>query len=514
MNERKLKIVLLAAIFLIPMVHVTSHAPCSGAILPREGFDGDGAIPIMDQFCISHGNSRDPRLADFVEGFGCKINRNNIMWYEAEKENGHNNYTWDYYDNLYSNDSARGIESLGLFVFGRDGWPDSNYVSPGEWDDWEMFVTAFVNRYKENLTYYEMWNEPDIGFWSGTDEEFFVFLNKTTRLVRSLDNDCIIVSPGVSGPNVEYMEKMVNFFGDEQFNELFDIMAFHAYPNRNGEHLSYRISQVQDMARRHGFDGPFWITEVGFTTSVDTEEQLENYLDELMDYQATQVLKHYCQCIDANLSSVFWYDLTDWCGNPYYGEEWFGLITCDFWDSANARWEYKYKPAGHAYKRMNELLQDGTYYPGGELVKAPNPSEIWSYYFLTHDGKVILVAWSRGTASQAKVYLHAPPGHPKPEFDLRDYWYAGYRSDYHENLTSHSFPIGNRPVLLEIDYSDYMNAEGLSLVPLTLVLDVSHDPLSIAFMVGIPSLVAISLLHAINQSRPSLGKKQRRVQPS
>ena len=502
-----------AIVFSLFVISFLKVVPISPVLAEEPQFDPSGAISIENQFCISHGNSRIPELADFVEGFGAKINRNNIMWNQVEEPYGSNNYIWQYYDDMYSNDSARGIEHLGVFVFGRGGWPDSNYVAPSEYTEWLMFVEAFVNRYKDNLTYYEMWNEPDIGFWDGTDDEFFYFLNMTTHKVLELDNDAIILSPGVSGPDWEYLDKMISWFGDEAFNSLFDIIAFHSYPNRNPEHLTYRIEQVKCIAENHHFKGEYWITEIGFTTSVRTEEQVQDYIDEVEILQAESVLKHYTQSIHENMSAIFWYDLLDWCGDPYYGEEWFGLITCDYWNVDH--WEYKYKPAGHAYDKFCSMIQDGTYFPRGSIVQSITPENIWCYYFYTPKNTTVIVAWSQSSASMASISFNLP-GHSTPEFDIRDHWYTTYLYKTKENLTRYDFELTNSPVLFEIDFSDYFSAEGLNDQPITLFLNVSHDTFSFIYIVSVVVLLvgAIALVSLKYRKRRIVAKSTTRKEES
>ncbi|MHA1999512.1 MAG: hypothetical protein ACTSU9_15440 [Promethearchaeota archaeon] len=474
----------------------------TGAQATGGGFDTSGAIPIDDQFCLSHARTRQPEFADIVQELGVTMVRNNIMWNQAEEPYGSNNYTWDYYDNMYSNESARGMESLGLFIFGRGGWPDSNYIGPSEYPEWLMFVEAFVNRYKDNITYYEIWNEPDIGFWNGTDDEFFFFMNMTLQKVLELDNTSILVSPGVSGPNVEYIEKMITWFGDAEFNNLFDVMAFHAYPNHNPEHLSYRLQEVKEVARKHGFTGELWITEVGFTTSVAVEEQLDNgFVEELREQQAEQVLKYYCQCIDENISSIFWYTLSDWCGDVYDGEGWFGLITCDYWDVDH--WNYKYKPAGHAYNLLSHVLDGGSiYYPRGSVVNAPVKDNIWNYHFYTADNTSLLVLWGQSSATKVTITLKTPSGATKrPSFNVREWDYKSYMYDDTENITEFKTRLGYTPIVIELDYSTYLQDEILASEPLTIVIGVRYDLASIAFIIATLALSAMSIGIAWQRTR-------------
>src|SRR4028118_114291 len=65
---------------------------------------------------------------------------------------------------------------------------------PSEWNRWYQLVRDLVEnlaaRYgHEELKswYFEVWNEPDIGFWSGTQAEYFRLYDLAARAVKEVD---------------------------------------------------------------------------------------------------------------------------------------------------------------------------------------------------------------------------------------------------------------------------------------------------------------------------------------
>ena len=135
-------------------------------------------IKIENQFCISHGDFTKYGDNLTLSWLNPQILRTNIEVSTAiGLDNRFNtNYEWKEFEYRYANATKFGIENLGCFVYGMRGrWPSDEYKWLPE-EDWPLyfnFTRHFVRHFNETLTYYEVWNEPNIGFWQGTDEEFF-----------------------------------------------------------------------------------------------------------------------------------------------------------------------------------------------------------------------------------------------------------------------------------------------------------------------------------------------------
>jgi hypothetical protein len=62
------------------------------------------------------------------------------------------------------------------------------------------FVTALVKRYKGQIAYYELWNEPDCTcFWSGNNAQIVRMTKDAAAIIRSIDPAAKIVSPSAHG---------------------------------------------------------------------------------------------------------------------------------------------------------------------------------------------------------------------------------------------------------------------------------------------------------------------------
>jgi hypothetical protein len=76
---------------------------------------------------------------------------------------------------------------------------------PQDWNAWYELVRAlvenFVGRYglaEVRQWYFEVWNEPDIAFWNGTQQEYFRLYDLAARAVKEVDTQLRVGGPATS----------------------------------------------------------------------------------------------------------------------------------------------------------------------------------------------------------------------------------------------------------------------------------------------------------------------------
>lgn len=477
-----------------------------------ESFSYNGAIPIEDQFCISHSPTQWDYHADNLAVLGPNIVRNNIEWFTVSYMYGKEAmmYDWTYYDNLFSGSTSRGIENLGCFVYGWGWWPN-NYALPREdWPYYIHFAGEFCQRYKDVIYYYETWNEPNIGFWTLSDEDFFEFQSLLIDTIRGNDSTCFIISPGIVGPDVKYLEKMILHYGVDEFNSMFDGIAYHAYSGRNTEYLYQRMFDVKQLLEKYNLnEKPIWITEIGLATNLNTQQQFDSFYEDYLEFQADTVIKTYAESIDYNISSIFWYCHLDWCDTGFdYGEGRFGLMYC--YDPSHYLFEFK--PSGYAYHMFNRLIDNGIYYPNGIQLDSPFSDKIYSYYYYTPRNTTILVIWSTTIANMATISFQPNENLPNEPINTKC-----FNLDYYSNSSSYigsnnlfNFKLGIKPLMLEFDYTDIFNDNSLDPQPLTMIVKIKIETKSIIFLIGIPVLISFVSLSMIQRNSKVENLKEKR----
>ena len=116
---------------------------------------------------------------------------------------------------------------------------------PKDYEKWAELVYQLVLHEKElygseeiETWLWEVWNEPDIGYWSGTFEEFCKLHDYTADAVKRACPDCTVGGPHTTGPEGKSGNKFLRDFLDHAVNgtnyltgekgSILEYIAFHA----------------------------------------------------------------------------------------------------------------------------------------------------------------------------------------------------------------------------------------------------------------------------------------------
>jgi len=134
-------------------------------------------------------------------------------WAALEPSNG--TYNWTPMDNLVAAAHAAGVGTIMYTFFETPTWASSNPTQscsatantgvygcaapPKNMNDWAAFVTAVVSRYKGEIQYYELWNEPNVSTeFSGTVEQMVAMAQVAYPIIKSTDPAATVLAPGVA----------------------------------------------------------------------------------------------------------------------------------------------------------------------------------------------------------------------------------------------------------------------------------------------------------------------------
>ncbi|MEQ9439363.1 MAG: beta-xylosidase [Cyclobacteriaceae bacterium] len=183
----------------------------------------------------------------------------------TEDENGNPVYNWSIIDSIFDTYIDRGMRPLAQIGFMpkalsskpepyRHHWaPGAQYgdiftgwaYPPADYEKWAELVYQWVNhsveRYgKEEVEkwYWELWNEPNIGYWRGTTEEYIKLYDYTADAVKRALPTAIMGGPETTGPGSEEAAEFLTTFLDHIINGKnhvtgetgapLDFISFHA----------------------------------------------------------------------------------------------------------------------------------------------------------------------------------------------------------------------------------------------------------------------------------------------
>ncbi len=165
---------------------------------------------------------------------------------------------------------------------------DVNADGTGTDADFSNFVTAVVTRYKGEISYYELWNEPDCScYFAGTQAQMVRMNKDAAAIIRSIDPNARILSP--SG-HVWSLNTWFDEYIAAGGAPTFDIVNMHMRGNGTlnltpEAFLSTYSNIVADVAANNLSSRPLWDSEHGIKAD-------ENFADpdELAGYAARELI--------------------------------------------------------------------------------------------------------------------------------------------------------------------------------------------------------------------------------
>ncbi len=217
---------------------------------------------------------------------------------------------WAKYDNIVELAEEQDIE-----IIARLGNPPAwtraltntigTYAPPDDFNDFGDFAATVAGRYREQITYYQIWNEPngneEWGLQDVDPEAFTELLCLAYERIKDVDADAVVLA-GALTPTVALEGRNLNdlIFLERMYaagaGDCFDIMSAQGYGLWSGptdQRLRPTVINyphhlfLRDIMVRHGdAEKPIWISEMGWNAVPDgipplygqvTEEQKARY---------------------------------------------------------------------------------------------------------------------------------------------------------------------------------------------------------------------------------------------
>lgn len=279
--------------------------------------------------------------------------RLDLKWSEVQPEN-RNEYEWETYDSLVRLGNEYDFGLLPILDYSTE-WAstarsgvsaEEKMFTPPEPAEYAWFTYRAVERYRDEIPAWEIWNEPNHGnFWRPRPDprEYTELLKQSYLAAKYADPETTVVLGGLTyGGQETYVppERFLRTVYRRGGGPYFDALGSHPYtdPDEGPEELRERIEELRDvMVANDDGDTPIWLTEYGYPpvpATSDTYGDQGAWLTESLD---TALELDYVE-------SVFWYNLRDKGTDPEEPEDNYGLLQRD-WDT---------KPAYDAYEEYVE----------------------------------------------------------------------------------------------------------------------------------------------------------------
>jgi hypothetical protein len=255
-------------------------------------------------------------------GFG--FIRMDMFWQDIEQKKGV--YDFSSYDVLSSDLDKIGARPVYILDYANPLYDNSQspYTQEGR-DAFAKFAAAAARHFAKRGVIWEIWNEPNIGFWhpSPNAENYGLLARDTIKTMRKADRSAVILAGATSGIDLSFIETLL------KNNDLAGASAISVHPYRGNEPetAADEYVKLRELIKRYSKKPiPIICSEWGYSTNAKglTEAQQASYT--LREYLTNLVS-------DVNLTIIY-----DWKNDGTYvndPEQCFGSLHNDLTPKAS-----------------------------------------------------------------------------------------------------------------------------------------------------------------------------------
>lgn len=215
-------------------------------VIGSEGAD----FPLREDLLSHYQEVRERFGVQYVRFHG--ILHDNLGVYKEDND-GSPQFNFEKVSKLYDNLLDIGIRPFVEFSFMPEALASKdthiffwkgNTSPPKDYKKWEALIRAFVEhcikRYGKKEVrkwYFEIWNEPNIGFWSGTKEEYWRLYDHAVKAIKEVDPYLRVGGPASAGG--EWVKEILEHCSSENLatggvSSYIDFVSYHGYPTDRG----------------------------------------------------------------------------------------------------------------------------------------------------------------------------------------------------------------------------------------------------------------------------------------
>lgn len=306
------------------------------------------------------------RDLDMMQAAGFRFIRMDFAWGSIERTKGV--YNFSEYDALVTGLEKRGIRPIFILDYSNQLYEKGQSVVTEEGRQaFALWAATAAARYKSRNIVWELYNEPNIGFWvpQPSVDAYMALAKEVLPAVKKADPHAICIAPASSTIDLGFLEDCFK----QGLLQLVDAVSVHPYRQSAPETVIPEYARLRALIARYRPDKPnlpIISGEWGYSTAWG------NFSDAIQgQYLPRELMVNLSQGVPISI----WYDWHDDGPDPKEPEHRFGTVTQD----------YTPKPSYLAMKRLTAALT------GLHFVKRLNSGEN-DFLFLFSDGRRSTVA--------------------------------------------------------------------------------------------------------------------------
>jgi polysaccharide biosynthesis protein PslG len=254
---------------------------------------------------------------DKIQAAGVKFVRKDFDWGGIERTQGQ--YNFGAYDRMLESLDQHAIRALFILDYRNRLYPEpeTSYVGREAFAKW---AAESVRHFKGRNVLWEIWNEPNVGFWHGQGglnstnfaDEYVALVKKAVPAMRAADPDCYILGGSVSCLWRDSFRWIDEAFKEGLLTTGINALSVHPYGFPRPELCleggrpteGYQLLREKMAAAGAPKDFPVLDTEVGYSRT-DRNVGPQNLAPE---HQAMLFVRTYLLDLMANMQLTIWYN--------------------------------------------------------------------------------------------------------------------------------------------------------------------------------------------------------------
>jgi hypothetical protein len=311
---------------------------------------------------------------------GFKIVRTDLFWRNIEKKKGI--YNFSDYDKLVRSMNKSNIKVLFILDYSNPLYDNglSPYSDNGR-KAFANFVEKAVENYKGKQIIWEIWNEPNIGYWKPKPnaDDYSKLAIEAINTIKAKDKNAFIIAPALASFDYSYL----NSLGKSGIFKYIDAVSIHPYRQNNPETVINDYKKLRELISKypHNKNIEVFSGEWGYSTSWKNINDMK---------QAQYCIREYLTNIMCGVNVSIWYDWRDDGTNKNNGEHNFGTVYNDLTP----------KPTYYAIQTVNTTLN------GYKYIKRIDTISKDDYLLMFKKGnKVVYALWTTGKSHDINIDL-------------------------------------------------------------------------------------------------------------
>lgn len=320
------------------------------------------------------------------------------------------------------------------------------------WSAWTRYVDEVTKRHKDNVTYWEILNEPN---WVMSSDIYCKIMAAAYPIIKRNDPDAIVVGMCTGSMPWSWIESVLKEVGSNH-GKYMDAISIHPYDFDSGEYKTKlkneswstlfrdqiyedKITKMTELMDKYDCRIPLYITELSISSTPMISSMKAQAADLVQLYTMTEAR--------GEVKKLFWYCLenTSIRGSLYVKENDsegnFGLV-----GNQGDTVPFAAKPAYLALAGYNKMLA------GAKFMDSIVEDKTRAYRFKRKDGKQVIVLWSDEGFDNFALNL----GADKAEmFDI----YTNSKASFSSASGIYDFTSGFEPIYIVGDFTKFERAE-------------------------------------------------------